>query len=58
MESGSRTENPPGRTYSRFADVIGTLIALLTLIMPIMAIAHFSSVESSVLLSPPANLDK
>ncbi|NJO73884.1 MAG: hypothetical protein HC833_09125 [Leptolyngbyaceae cyanobacterium RM1_406_9] len=43
MESGSRTDNPPGRTSHRLANIIGTLIALMTLTIPVFAIAHFSS---------------
>ncbi|HEY9696597.1 MAG TPA: hypothetical protein V6D10_05005 [Trichocoleus sp.] len=55
MESGSQTGDPPERTTQRVADVIGTLIALLTLFVPIFAIAHFSSV-SDITGSPPVNL--
>lgn len=43
MESGSRTDNPPGRTPHRLANIIGTFIALMTLTIPVFAIAYFSS---------------
>jgi hypothetical protein len=51
MDSGSRADNPPERTYSRLANIIGTLIALLTLTLPIVVIAHFSSISSEPLPS-------
>ncbi|HEY9619626.1 MAG TPA: hypothetical protein V6C78_04610 [Crinalium sp.] len=58
MESGSRADNPPGRTSNRLADVVGTLIALLTLIMPMMAIAYYSSTSPPGFIPPPVNMRK
>ncbi|HIK55702.1 MAG TPA: hypothetical protein IGS37_11130 [Synechococcales cyanobacterium M55_K2018_004] len=43
MEPGSRADAPFEPYPSRIADVIGTLIALLTLVVPVAAIAYFSS---------------
>ncbi|HEY9642588.1 MAG TPA: hypothetical protein V6C57_19030 [Coleofasciculaceae cyanobacterium] len=45
MEPGSQASNPTERTSQSLANVIGTLIALLTLTVPIVAIAHFSSAD-------------
>ncbi|MBF2034704.1 MAG: hypothetical protein IGR92_04305 [Leptolyngbyaceae cyanobacterium T60_A2020_046] len=42
MESASPSENPPQHSSSRFAHLVGVLVALLTLTLPIMAIAKFS----------------
>jgi hypothetical protein len=53
MESGSQASEPPERASVRIADVVGTLIALLTLSVPIATIAHFSSVNAQSLQSPP-----
>ena len=55
MESGSQSGDPPERVSHRLADVVGTIIALLTLTVPIVAIAHFSSVSYDN-WQPPANL--
>jgi hypothetical protein len=46
MDSGSQADQPPERTSSRLANVFGTLIALLTLTLPIIAIAYFSSANA------------
>ena len=51
MEPGSLPANPSERSTSRAADFIGTIIALLTLIVPLAVIAYYSS----GLESPPAN---
>jgi hypothetical protein len=56
MESGSQS-NPPGdRTPQRLANIVGTLIAFLTLAVPIFSIAHFSSVSDDPLIQSPAQL--
>lgn len=52
MESGSRTDNPPGQTPHRLANIFGTLIALMTLTIPVFAIAYFSS-NSVEVWQPP-----
>ncbi len=51
MESASTSENPPEPPSSRFSHFVGTVIALLTLMLPILAIAHFSVADP-----PPATL--
>jgi hypothetical protein len=56
MESGSQVNEPPGRTSQRLASLVGTLIALITLIVPIFAIAHFSSASYEQLLQSPTQL--
>ncbi|MBW4660129.1 MAG: hypothetical protein KME15_15750 [Drouetiella hepatica Uher 2000/2452] len=43
MEPGSTASNPPVQTSQPLANLLGTLIALLTLTVPMIAIAHFSS---------------
>ncbi|MEM9003240.1 MAG: hypothetical protein AAGE59_06900 [Cyanobacteria bacterium P01_F01_bin.86] len=43
MESASSSENPPEPHSSRFAPLIGTIVALLTLTLPLITIAHYSS---------------
>ncbi|MBD3883448.1 hypothetical protein IFO70_16900 [Phormidium tenue FACHB-886] len=48
MESGSRVSEPGERTPQPLANFIGAFVALLTLAVPIMSIAHFSSVDSAV----------
>lgn len=54
MESGSRinaaSEEPP----SHWSNLLGTLIALLTLTLPVGAIAYFST-SDSLPISPPAS---
>lgn len=42
MDSGSQTDIPHKRSSDRLANLVGTLIALLTLILPIITIAYFS----------------
>jgi hypothetical protein len=53
MESGSQTDNSLGRSPQKLADIIGTAIALLTLTIPIMAIARFSSIDETLLKPNP-----
>ncbi|GAB4154613.1 MAG: hypothetical protein Fur0046_34520 [Cyanobacteria bacterium J069] len=43
MEPGSRTDASPEPFISGAADIAGTFIALLTLIVPVAAIAYFST---------------
>ncbi|MEM6714125.1 MAG: hypothetical protein AAF827_18025 [Cyanobacteria bacterium P01_D01_bin.6] len=51
MESASPSENPPEPPSSRFSHFVGTVIAFLTLMLPLLAIAHFSMADP-----PPATL--
>ncbi|NJR65054.1 MAG: hypothetical protein HC772_06600 [Leptolyngbyaceae cyanobacterium CRU_2_3] len=53
MEPGSQASDPPERAFQSLANVMGTLIALLTLTVPIAAIAHFSSIDRPTWQSPP-----
>ncbi len=43
MEPGSTASNPALQTSQPLANLMGTLIALLTLTVPVIAIACFSS---------------
>ncbi|MEB3886719.1 hypothetical protein [Lyngbya sp. CCY1209] len=42
MESDSQPVSSPGSSTHRFADLVGTVIALVTLIFPLLAIARYS----------------
>ncbi|MCU0524781.1 MAG: hypothetical protein MUF72_08135 [Elainella sp. Prado103] len=58
MESSSRASSSVERTSYKLANLklanfVGTVIALLTLTVPLFAIAHFSSVESPELRTAP-----
>lgn len=41
--SSSQSANSSERYSHRLADIVGTAIALLTLTLPLLAIAHYSS---------------
>jgi hypothetical protein len=56
MEPGSRADNPPEQASSKLADIVGTLIAILTLIMPMVAIAYYSTPDTSPGLITPVNM--
>ena len=43
MESASQSDNPPEYPHSRLAVFMGVVIALATLVLPVFAIARFSS---------------
>ncbi|MBD2305924.1 hypothetical protein H6G17_10415 [Chroococcidiopsis sp. FACHB-1243] len=44
MESSSSNSVSPGeKSPHRLAEIVGTAIAVLTLIVPLLAIAHYSS---------------
>jgi|GEM_PF-4782929 len=52
MEPGSsRVEPDPAQALNRLADIAGTLIAILTLTIPVAAISYFS-LSSSEIFSP------
>ncbi|HIK43977.1 MAG TPA: hypothetical protein IGR64_03715 [Leptolyngbyaceae cyanobacterium M65_K2018_010] len=54
MDSASQPDTPPGEPPSIFSNLLGIVIALLTLTLPMGVIAHFSSIQG---LSPaPTNL--
>lgn len=42
MESASQSDVPPGEPPSRFANLLGVAVAILTLTLPLVAIAYFS----------------
>ncbi|MGF1498728.1 MAG: hypothetical protein ACFB8W_18160 [Elainellaceae cyanobacterium] len=56
MDSGSQTDKPPQERSHTLANIIGTLIALLTLIAPVLAIASFSNTSNDLLRSPTYQL--
>ncbi|WP_353932523.1 hypothetical protein WJM97_08025 [Okeanomitos corallinicola TIOX110] len=43
MNSNSQSAKPPDTYSQRLADILGTTIALATLIVPLFIISHFSS---------------
>jgi hypothetical protein len=49
MESGSPSANASDQPTHGLADIVGTLIALLTLTIPLFVIAHYSSKHAEVL---------
>jgi hypothetical protein len=51
MESGSPSANASDQPPHGLADIVGTLIALLTLTAPLFVIAHYSS--SNIEVFPP-----
>ncbi|MEM7773916.1 MAG: hypothetical protein AAF327_25860 [Cyanobacteria bacterium P01_A01_bin.37] len=58
MDSGSQSDKPPQEPSRLFANIIGTAIAVITLITPIIAIALFSSQSGDILRSPPYTLTR
>ncbi|MGJ3247210.1 MAG: hypothetical protein ACFE0I_14200 [Elainellaceae cyanobacterium] len=54
MESGSsssQTDKPHERSHTTLSNIIGTVVALVTLVIPILSIAYFSS--SAEIWQPP-----
>lgn len=45
MNSNSQSANSADTYSQRLADIVGTAIALLTLILPVFVIAHYSSTD-------------
>ncbi|WP_246605506.1 hypothetical protein [Sphaerospermopsis torques-reginae] len=45
MNSNSQSANPPDTYSQRVADIVGTAIALVTLILPVFIISHYSSTD-------------
>lgn len=41
--SSSKSANSPDRYSHRLADIVGTAIAMMTLTLPLLVIAHYSS---------------
>jgi len=53
MEIESSSDNPPEPPGGKLSEIVGTLIALITLLMPFFIIAHFSSAEINLLKPSP-----
>ncbi len=57
MESDSQPGSKMGRSPLRFADLVGTLIAIATLALPAIIVTHYSSQTNSrrpdLPLAPP-----
>ncbi|MGV0024762.1 hypothetical protein [Phormidesmis priestleyi] len=53
MQSGSPPTTPSGRSTHTMANIIGTAIALLTLILPILMIGHYAPSSSPSLQPAP-----
>ena len=45
MNLNSQSANSSDTYSQRLADIVGTVIALITLILPVFIIAHYSSVS-------------
>jgi hypothetical protein len=59
MDSSSPSANSSDPHTHRWAEILGTLIALLTLTLPVFVIAHFSSGGSvDVLRQTPYSLPR
>lgn len=43
MNSDSQSASPPDTYSHRLADIVGTLIALVTLTLPVFVIGHYSN---------------
>lgn len=56
MESGSQLSDPANQPPLGIANIVGTLIAVLTLVVPIFSISHFSSDGYDSIVQPPAQL--
>ena len=56
MESGSHPTSPSGQPANTAANIIGTIIALLTLVLPLWVIACYTNSSPPTVqpLSPPA----
>jgi hypothetical protein len=54
MDSASQSDVPPGEPPSPFSHLLGIVIAILTLTLPVFAIAHFSSARI-VPANPPVS---
>lgn len=58
MESASQSDNPPQEPPTRLSSLLGVVVAVLTLTLPIVAIAHYSSARMDALEAPPATLSQ
>ncbi|MEB3279922.1 MAG: hypothetical protein VKK42_13495 [Lyngbya sp.] len=53
MESDSQPPSASSHSSDWFANLVGTIIALITLTLPLLAIAHYSPSQGSTWQSPP-----
>lgn len=53
---GSDSDQPPGQNTSKISNLIGTAIALFTLVLPLYVIASYSSSAPESLGTPPLKL--
>ena len=53
MESDSQPPSTPGHSTDWFANFVGTVIALMTLTLPLLAIAHYSPSQGTTWPTPP-----
>ena len=53
MESASQSDNPPEQPSGSLANLIGFVVAFLTLFLPVFAIAHFSSSRTDLIENSP-----
>jgi ABC-type molybdate transport system permease subunit len=57
MDSASQPDTPPGEPPSIFFNLLGIVIAVLTLTLPMAVVSHFSSAQGipqqPTTLSPP-----
>lgn len=43
MDSASQSDIPPGEPHSPVSNLLGIVVAILTLTLPVFVVAHFSS---------------
>ncbi|HEY9763799.1 MAG TPA: hypothetical protein V6D07_14805 [Trichocoleus sp.] len=53
MESASQSDIPPQESSSRLSSLLGIVVAILTLTLPVFAIAHFSSARMDAIEAAP-----
>ncbi|MGL5807416.1 MAG: hypothetical protein ACRC2R_24625 [Xenococcaceae cyanobacterium] len=56
MESSGPSGNSSEPAYQRWAGVLGTVIAVMTLTLPVLTISYYSSSNSNAESLPPKNL--
>ncbi|MBW4540766.1 MAG: hypothetical protein KME43_16685 [Myxacorys chilensis ATA2-1-KO14] len=57
MQSGSPTTSSSGESAHRFANLIGSAIALVTLALPLLTIAYYTPNAAPPLPPPAVKLD-
>lgn len=56
MDSASQPDHPPHEPPSRLSSLLGIVVALLTLTLPVFAIAHFSPTRIDAVETAPTIL--